>query len=424
MPIRRSKLRPVVFTLFSSLSQCLRRIAMFVAIVGTRFSGKSSIEDYLVTSKGFTSVRIIQSTSNDLGDFEEMLEVRSQRSEFSSNRVNTSLPLLKTDTTTISKHLSFLSMSPLPSPGPMSMLRTPQTLCFSDSLELLKFSTENWRENFVTSDLYTRDLITPFIRRPFFLLVSCDAPLLDRYSRAKSVINVSLEEFIADDDCVVFGTGSPASRTNSLRNLSELVNIQITNSFESMRDFHAHLNEIDLLHPEHLRPGWDAYFMTLASLASRRSNCMKRRVGAIIVRENRVLASGYNGTPRGLKNCNEGGCDHCNGTQGKTTECVCLHAEENALLEAGRERMGKDAVLYCNTCPCLKCTVKIIQTGVKIVVYNLTYKVDDASAALFREAGVVLRRYDPNTRFRLTPTEDDGLLLDPPKLDRQTNTSP
>ena len=91
------------------------------------------------------------------------------------------------------------------------------------------------------------------------------------------------------------------------------------------------------------------FYQTLASLASRRSNCMKRRVGAIIVRENRVLASGYNGTPRGLKNCNEGGCDHCNGTQGKTTECVCLHAEENALLEAGRERVGKDAVLYCNT---------------------------------------------------------------------------
>lgn len=92
---------------------------------------------------------------------------------------------------------------------------------------------------------------------------------------------------------------------------------------------------------------------------------MKRRVGAILVRENRILATGYawfypgsnisgvisirryNGTPRGLLNCNEGGCAHCNGTAQQ--ECLCLHAEENALLEAGRERVGRDCVLYCNT---------------------------------------------------------------------------
>jgi deoxycytidylate deaminase len=115
----------------------------------------------------------------------------------------------------------------------------------------------------------------------------------------------------------------------------------------------------------------DGLSQTLASLASRRSNCMKRRVGAILVRENRILATGYgkrasltphsevmttnhryNGTPRGLKNCNEGGCSHCNEKlkpQDNSQECLCLHAEENALLEAGRERVGRDCVLYCNT---------------------------------------------------------------------------
>ncbi|EED79358.1 predicted protein [Postia placenta Mad-698-R] len=133
--------------------------------------------------------------------------------------------------------------------------------------------------------------------------------------------------------------------------------------------------------------------MQLAELASERSNCMKRRVGAILVRNKRILATGYNGTPRGLTNCNEGGCTRCNSGKEASDECVCLHAEENALLEAGRERVGDGAVLYCNTCPCLKCTIKIIQTGVKEVVYNLSYKVDDSSAALFSEAGVVLRRH-------------------------------
>ncbi|KAF8973514.1 cytidine deaminase-like protein [Flammula alnicola] len=387
---------------------------MFVAIVGTRFSGKSSIENYLISSKGFTSVRIIQSDS-DLGGFEEKFEVL---------RSGTSLPLdiknirdfsERKEANVISKHLSFLSMSPLPSPAPTTTTSLDrQTLCFPSAADLLKYVTENWRENFVTADLSTRELIDPFIRRPFFFLLSSDAPLLERYKRSKSFLNISLEDFIREDDRIVFGDPhSTLSKAASLQNLGDLVNIQVINSHTSLQGLYSHLDHIDLLHPEHLRPSWDAYFMTLASLASRRSNCMKRRVGAILVRENRVLATGYNGTPRGLTNCNEGGCSHCNGTldaRGKSEECLCLHAEENALLEAGRERVGNDCVLYCNTCPCLKCTVKIIQTGVKTVVYNLTYKVDDASASLFKEAGVQLRRYDPNSRFRLLPAEDEGLV--------------
>jgi dCMP deaminase len=96
---------------------------------------------------------------------------------------------------------------------------------------------------------------------------------------------------------------------------------------------------------------------------------MKRRVGAILVRNNRILATGcviyhisypirkltisrYNGTARGLKNCSEGGCTRCNaGTSSGVAldECICLHAEENALLEAGRERIGDETTLYCDT---------------------------------------------------------------------------
>ena len=103
---------------------------------------------------------------------------------------------------------------------------------------------------------------------------------------------------------------------------------------------------------------------------------MKRRVGAVLVREMRIVSTGYNGTPRWLTNCNAGGCGPCNGhSDAGGRECICLHAEENALAEAGRERVGAGAVLYCNTCPCERCTIKIIQSGVKEVVYNLEYKV-------------------------------------------------
>ena len=96
------------------------------------------------------------------------------------------------------------------------------------------------------------------------------------------------------------------------------------------------------------------------------------------MRDHKIISTGYNGTPYGVPNCNKGGCRRCNeGDVGSTRgfeECLCIHAEENALLEAGRERVGQGAIIYCNTCPCLKCCIKIVQNGVTEVVYNLSYK--------------------------------------------------
>jgi dCMP deaminase len=137
--------------------------------------------------------------------------------------------------------------------------------------------------------------------------------------------------------------------------------------------------------------------MTLATLASTRSNCMKRRVGAVLVRNYRVISTGYNGTPRNLTNCNEGGCRRCNGGEsGALNTCLCLHAEENALLEAGRERVGeKGGVLYCDTCPCLTCSVKIVQVGIEEVVYAQGYNMDRETARVLEEGGVRLRQFTP-----------------------------
>lgn len=125
---------------------------------------------------------------------------------------------------------------------------------------------------------------------------------------------------------------------------------------------------------------------------------MKRAVGCVLVRDKRVISTGYNGTPRGITNCNEGGCKRCNGgtAGGKGLDsCLCLHAEENALLEAGRDRLRDGSILYCNTCPCLTCSVKIAQVGISEVVYSKGYSVDDMSAAVLKEAGVKLRQFSP-----------------------------
>ena len=145
------------------------------------------------------------------------------------------------------------------------------------------------------------------------------------------------------------------------------------------------IDETSLTAP--LRPAWDTYFMKLANLAASRANCMKRRVGCVVVRDCRVIATGYNGTPRYMTNCNQNGCPRCNDGEDSLHTCLCLHAEENALLEAGRDRVGKNAILYCDTCPCLTCSVKIVQTGIKEVVYSNSYRMDEQSLQVLKDGG-------------------------------------
>ena len=96
--------------------------------------------------------------------------------------------------------------------------------------------------------------------------------------------------------------------TTGLANLIDHAEVRLINSGSSLRSLHEVLERLDLMNEQRLRPSWDQYFMQLASLAARRSNCMKRRVGCVLVREKRVISTGYNGTPRNLLNCNEGGC--------------------------------------------------------------------------------------------------------------------
>ncbi|KAI0332019.1 hypothetical protein GY45DRAFT_1321569 [Cubamyces sp. BRFM 1775] len=379
---------------------------MFIAIIGTRLSGKSTTENFFIKHKGFVPVKLLNPTASqdhttsgkllpshtDADPPREGAEINSPYDPIFNNPRDSFLTL----TSPVS--------SCIPSPGPGQ--EQGQPLWFRSPADLLAHATRNWRTNFVTTDLDTPDLLAEFLTRPFVLVVSVDAPLLTRFRRSLESSNVkrTLEDFIREHDAFYYGPeghgqDTPALQSvgfaqrsqTSFRSLSQLANVHVVNSFETISGLQDHLNELDLLDKERLRPGWDTYFMQLASLASQRSNCMKRRVGAILVRNARVVSTGYNGTPRGLRNCNEGGCTRCNTASETPDECLCLHAEENALLEAGR--VGDGAILYCNTCPCLKCTIKIIQTGIREVVYNLSYKVDDASAALFAEAGVILRRH-------------------------------
>lgn len=260
--------------------------------------------------------------------------------------------------------------------------------------------TKSWRSRFVTTDIPTSEALSLYSRRPFFLLISVDAPVLVRFKRYRALhphAEASLESFLALSDADLYSPGP-----QNLTTLISLAAIRLLNTSSSLAHLYATLGTLDLLNPDRLRPSWDAYFMALASLAAQRSNCMKRRVGCVVVRDKRVISTGYNGTPRGLQNCGEGGCGRCNTGEGSghgLATCLCIHAEENALLEAGRERVGGRAVLYCDTCPCLTCSIKIVQVGIEEVVYSQGYSMDGETAGVFRAAGVKLRQFLPVSFF-------------------------
>ena len=143
------------------------------------------------------------------------------------------------------------------------------------------------------------------------------------------------------------------------------------------------------------RPSWDRYFMDIAHVAASRSNCSRRQVAAVVVRDKQIISTGYNGTPRGIKNCSEGGCPRCNSDvpsgQG-LHQCLCSHAEENAIVQAAYHGISvKDATLYTTFSPCLLCAKMIINAGIKEVVYKERYSIDDTSKRILKEAGVKLR---------------------------------
>jgi dCMP deaminase len=131
-------------------------------------------------------------------------------------------------------------------------------------------------------------------------------------------------------------------------------------------------------------------------VAASRSNCLKRKVAAIIVREKRIISTGYNGTPRGTQNCNEGGCPRCNNLATSGTnldECLCSHGEENAIVQAAYHGVPlTGATIYSTFAPCLMCAKMIINSGIREVVYNKDYPLNSSAFSLFSEAGVIVRK--------------------------------
>ena len=153
------------------------------------------------------------------------------------------------------------------------------------------------------------------------------------------------------------------------------------------------------------RPSWDDYYMQIAWTVSRRGNCIRRAVGALIVDELGIISNGYNGTPSGMRNCNEGGCPRCVSNAPRHegyNMCLCIHAEQNAIIlaaRAGKGTAGKS--LYTTLRPCLDCLKIIVQAGIYEIVYDwpfkLTEELEETYQILLTQVGIRMRRH-PLTR--------------------------
>lgn len=145
-----------------------------------------------------------------------------------------------------------------------------------------------------------------------------------------------------------------------------------------------------------MRPCWDEYFMTLVEDVKERSTCLRRQVGALIVKENRILATGYNGAPTGCTHCEQSGClrEKLHIPSGQRHElCRALHAEQNAFLQASKYGIAvQGATLYVTTQPCSLCAKMIINAGIVKVVFKGEYP-DELSLELLKEAKIEMVQF-------------------------------
>ena len=185
-------------------------------------------------------------------------------------------------------------------------------------------------KNYVIDSIRHPAEVQVFKRRRDFYLLNIQAPQKLRFERLRQRARENdprtFEEFLALE------AKEAASAKSSAQQLDQAISLAIltVENGGPLRDLHEKIKQLLLeLSKKELRPDWDDYFLGIAKMVALRSNCIKRKVAAVLVKDRRIISTGYNGTPRGVKNCNEGGCPRCNNltASGKNLEeCLCSHA--------------------------------------------------------------------------------------------------
>jgi len=252
-------------------------------------------------------------------------------------------------------------------------------------------------KNYVIDSIRNPEEVRALRRREDFVLLKINAPQKVRFERVKNRAResdpITFLEFVTMEARELKNKNPAAQQLLATEKLAD----HTLMNHRTLPSLHENIRKIlNELTRTRIRPDWDEYFMDIARMASRRSNCAKRQVAAVLVKDKRIIATGYNGTPRGVKNCNEGGCPRCTsfGPSGaKLDECLCSHAEENAITQSAYHGVNiKEAILYTTFSPCLMCTKMIINSGIREVVYDAHYPLIDIAMKLLKEAGVITRK--------------------------------
>jgi dCMP deaminase len=253
-------------------------------------------------------------------------------------------------------------------------------------------------QNYVIDSIRNPQEVEALRQRSDFTLLAVEADQAMRFersrARAREGAAQTLQQFVEEEARELSSENPANQQLNATRQKADLV----VNNDGTLEELHRELDKLlPPLMSRFMRPTWDEYFMSIARVVAMRSNCMKRKVAAIIVKDMRVVSTGYNGTPRGARNCNEGGCPRCNGMAASGTaldECLCCHGEENAITQAAYHGTSlKGSTLYTTFAPCLLCTKMIINSGIVEVVYNQDYPLNDTALSLLKECGVKLRQH-------------------------------
>ena len=251
-------------------------------------------------------------------------------------------------------------------------------------------------KHYVIDSIRNPSEVDAFRAAKHFKLLRIEAPPELRFQRIlkrhRESDPMTLEEFVELENREAEGDDT----SQNLVKVELMADHSVTND-STLEKLYPQIDELLLrLLKEIQRPSWDEYFMNIAKVVASRSNCMKRKVAAIIIKDKRVVSTGYNGTPRGTRNCNEGGCPRCNGLATSGTnldECLCSHGEENAIVQASYHGVSlKDAIIYTTFAPCLQCAKMIINSGIREVIYNMDYPLNATAFQLFSESGIFVRK--------------------------------
>lgn len=255
-------------------------------------------------------------------------------------------------------------------------------------------------ENYVFTSIRNPSEVALLQRREDFVLIKVLAPEKIRLKRIIARNREKDPQTLSELRQKEFLENSSDPNAQQLNTVAKMARVILNNdsTLEELEKKVKKMVQDWLYRLQPSRPSWDEYFLNIAEQVKSRATCLSAPKGAVIVQEKTIISTGYNGTPKGTKHCNQGGCPRCTSRHlGKlksgdfSEPCTCCHSEENAIIQAANRGVStKEAVMYTTFSPCLNCAKMIINAGIKEVVCKTIYP-DDLGTKLLKEAGVKLR---------------------------------